>query len=148
MTRFWSQIHLIAAREAQCAFVDLAVDTLRRVDPFGAMVAAGVLVLHRPLDGLAGMYLPGDPASDTRPGVLINVVHPISKRRYTAAHELAHHRRDRQVVLDAETEWIARGARPTSDRERIAVAFAAWFLMPRRLVTATMQRLGIAVTDT
>ncbi len=143
MTLPWSQVHLIAAREAERAFRDLAVDTSRRIDPFDALQAAGVLVIRRPLDGLAGMYLPGDPARGDRPGVLINVLHPISKQRFSAAHELAHHRRDREIVLDVETEWVARGSELLTDQERIAEAFAAWFLMPKRLVTATLQHLGL-----
>jgi predicted secreted protein len=93
------------------------------------------------------MYLPGDPTRGDRPGVLINVLHPLSKQRFTAAHELAHHRRDREVVLDVETEWIARGSELPTDRERIAEAFAAWFLMPRRLVSATLQQLGLRTED-
>lgn len=136
----WDRVHLIAAREAARAFLQLGVDTTRRVDPFAALEAEGVLALRRPLDRVAGMYLPGDGG---RPGALINVLHPPSKQRFTAAHELAHHRRDRLAVLDQETEWIARGVGPESDRERIAEAFAAWFLMPRRLVEATLSRLGL-----
>jgi predicted secreted protein len=71
------------------------------------------------------------------------VVHPATKQRFTAAHELLHHRRDREAVVDNETEWIARGEDRSSDRERLAEAFAAWFLMPKRLVETNLIRLGV-----
>lgn len=143
MALLWDQVHRIAAREAARAFLQFGIDRTRRIDPFAALEAAGVLAMRRPLDRLAGLYLPGDKTGDGRPGVLINVNHPPSKQRFTAAHELAHHRRDHQAVLDEDTEWIARGKSPTSDRERIAEAFAAWFLMPRRLVNVALDRLGL-----
>jgi predicted secreted protein len=75
-------------------------------------------------------------------GALINVVHPASKQRYTAAHELAHHRRDRSVVLDEDTEWLGRDDGNHSDREKFAEAFASWFLMPMQLVAVTLRSLG------
>lgn len=79
------------------------------------------------------------------PGVLIHAGHPLSKQRYTAAHELCHHRRDHATILDEDTEWLTRGEDRQSDRERIAEAFAAWFLMPLTLVRQVIARLGIAV---
>src|SRR5205823_4956456 len=104
----WSRVHLIAAMEASRAHRELQVDPSRRVDPFEALETAGVLVMRQPLDRLAGLYLPRAQVGGSKPGVLINAVHPLSKQRFTAAHELAHHRRDRQAVLDADTEWIGR----------------------------------------
>ncbi len=141
----WSQMHLAAAMEAERSFLDLSIDTSRRVDPFAALVASGVIVLRRPLDRLAGIYLPANGVLGSRPGVLVNVQHPTTKQRYTAAHELAHHRRDHELALDEETEWIARGEHPASDTERFAEAFAAWFLMPKRLVIGTLDKLGVPV---
>lgn len=143
MTLSWDHVHRIAAREAARVFLQLGIDRSRRIDPFAALEAQGVLVMRRPLDRLAGLYLPGQTRGGGRPGVLVNVNHPPSKQRFTAAHELAHHRRDRQAVLDEETEWIARGDAPAPDRERVAEAFAAWFLMPKRLVEVTLDKLGL-----
>ncbi len=139
----WQQVHLIAATEAARAHREMSVDPARPIDPFAALDRAGVLVFRRRLDGVAGLYLPGDVAGGV-PGVLINVAHPPTKQRFTAAHELWHHRRDREVVFDTETEWIARGEDHHADRERLAEAFAAWFLMPRQLVTASLARLGLS----
>ncbi len=144
MSLSWSRIHLLAAREASRAHRDLDVDTTRQIDPFAALERAGVLVLRRRLDHLAGLYLPPDPRDGRDvPAVLVNVAHPPSKQRFTAAHELGHHRRDHDVSLDNDTEWLARGEAPASERERMAEAFAAWFLMPKRLVVATLAALDL-----
>ena len=147
MVLSWPQVHRVAAREAARAHLELGIDTSRRVDPFVALEAEGVLVMRRPLHGVAGLYLPGNRVEGTRPGVLINVSHPVSKQRFTAAHELAHHRRDRDLILDEETDWIARGVAPELDRERIAESFASFFLMPRRLIEATLKSLGVRPND-
>lgn len=147
MALSWRQVHLAAAAEAVRAHRDLGIDSSRPVDPLAALDAAGVLVFRRRLDGVAGLYLPGD-ATGGAPGVLINVVHPPTKQRFTAAHELWHHRRDRMVALDTETEWIARGGQqPHPDRERLAEAFAAWFLMPRKLVEASVGQLRLNLVE-
>ena len=146
MVLSWRQVHTAAAAEAARAHRQLGIDPTLPVDALGALHTAGILVLRRRLDGVAGLYLPGDAAGGI-PGVLINVVHPPTKQRFTAAHELWHHRRDRAVVLDTETEWIARGEDRHSDRERLAEAFAAWFLMPRRLVAASLALLDLKVAE-
>lgn len=140
----WSQVHLLAAREAARAHRALHVDTTRQIDPFAALAAAGVLVLRRRLDHLAGLYLPPEPSEGrVVPAVLINVAHVPSRQRFTAAHELCHHLRDHTIILDSETELLTRGEIPASDRERIAEAFAAWFLMPKRLVLSSLATLGL-----
>jgi Zn-dependent peptidase ImmA (M78 family)/predicted secreted protein len=101
--------------------------------------------MRQPLDRLAGAYLPGSSTRGDQAGVLINVAHPPSRQRYTAAHELWHHRRDRAIIFDADTDWLARGEDGDSDRERLAEAFASWFLMPKRLVESMMAMLGLNV---
>lgn len=143
----WRTIHLAAATEAARAHRDLAIDTSQRIDPFAALEKSGIFAMRRRLDGLAGLYIPAEPNGDGLPGVLINAAHPLSKQRFTAAHELSHHRRDHAVVFDEDTEWFGRGGRPASDRERFAEAFAAWFLMPKRLVQATLTSLGLQAND-
>ncbi len=145
MAMSWNQVHLIAAREALEAHRTLRSDLSQRVDPFAALTTAGVVVFRRPLGRLAGAYIVANSADGSPPGVLIHSGHPLSRQRYTAAHELCHHRRDRSNIFDEDTEWLSRGEDRQSDRERIAEAFAAWFLMPRRLVTSVISRLGIAV---
>jgi Zn-dependent peptidase ImmA (M78 family) len=140
----WTQIHRIAAAEAIRSHRDLGFDTLRPIDPFSALYRSGVIVMRQPLERLSGAYLPANAADGTTPGVLINVAHPLSRQRYTAAHELWHHRRDSDAVFDIDTEWLARGSRKASDRERLADAFASWFLMPKSLINVSLSRLGIS----
>lgn len=147
MPQSWQAVHRIAAAEAMRAHRDLEIDTTRPIDPFLALERSGVLVMRQRMDRLAGAYLPANPADGSPPGVLVNVDHPLSRQRYTAAHELWHHRRDRDLIFDAETEWIGRGEDQREDqrseRERLAEAFASWFLMPRRLVDTTIERLNL-----
>jgi len=143
VARSWRAVHRIAAAEAMRAHRELGIDTTRPIDPFFALERSGVLVMRQPMDRLAGAYLPANLVDGSPPGVLINVSHPPSRQRYTAAHELWHHRRDRDLIFDAETEWIARGEDGGPERERFAEAFAAWFLMPRQLVAVTMDLLGL-----
>jgi len=143
----WREIHIQAAREAERAHRELDVDTSRRIDPFVALAQSGVIVMRRRLDGLAGIYMPGNADDASPPGVMINAAHPLSKQRFTAAHELAHHRRDRSFTLDADTEWAGRGEHSSSDRERFAEAFAAWYLMPRSLVRAGLSELSLRASD-
>lgn len=143
MPQPWTAIHRVAAAESIRAHRELGIDTSRPIDPFLALQRSGVLVMRQPLDHLAGAYLPATSTGGGHPGVLVNVAHSPSRQRYTAAHELWHHRRDRDIVLDADTEWLARGEDGESDRERLAEAFASWFLMPKRLVESTLVMLGV-----
>lgn len=145
MALTWAQVHRLAMLEAARAFSQLGIDRTLRIDPFRALEAEGVLVIRRPLDHLAGIYLPAGGSGDGAPGVLVNISHPVSRQRFTAAHELAHHRRDREAVLDEDTEFIARGETSLLDRERIADAFAAWFLMPKELISHSLLKLGLDV---
>lgn len=139
----WRALHLAAFREATRAHVELGIDRAGRIDPIAALVQSGVVVLLRALNGVAGVYLPGNQEDGVPAGVLVNVQHPLAKQRYTAAHELGHHRKDRMAILDVDTEWLDYGVAPTTDRERLAEAFAAWFLMPRELMETVATRLQI-----
>ncbi len=143
MVLTWRKLHLAAMAEARRAHRELEIDVTQHIDPFAALESAGVLVFRRQLDSLAGVYIPGEYSDIGQPGVLINASHPLSRQRYTAAHELSHHRRDRQLVLDLDTEWLPRGDRPISETERFAEAFAAWFLMPRQLVQGMLETLNL-----
>lgn len=138
-----SQIHLGAVLEARRAHRNLGIDPTRRIDPFEALQRSGVVVIRQRLDNVAGLYLPGEPNEGRPDGILINSAHPLSKQRYTAAHELSHHLHDRQAVLDADTDWLARNGAGQSAKELFAEVFAAWFLMPKQLVQSTLVRLEI-----
>jgi Zn-dependent peptidase ImmA (M78 family)/predicted secreted protein len=146
----WQTVHLASFREASRVHRELRIDTSAPIDPFDALERLGVWVVRRPLDGAAGLYLPGRSAGQAV-GVLINARHPLIKQRYTAAHELGHHVqesqgvavRDRRGVVDSDTELGLREGDRSTDRERFAETFAAWFLMPKRLVISAVKELGI-----
>jgi Zn-dependent peptidase ImmA (M78 family)/predicted secreted protein len=139
----WQSIHLVAYREASRLQHELEIDLTQVVDPFAALTALGVVVMRRPLESAAGMYLPPNLTVGSPPGVLINVRHPLAKQRFTAAHELGHHRRDTTAVFDGDTELLPRHDDRHAEIEKLAEAFAAWFLMPKPLINAALTALSV-----
>ncbi len=139
-----ARVRLAARRDVARAYLSLNVDTSRQIDPFAALDSAGVLVFRRRLDHLAGLYLPRDLQEGRDvPAVLINLAHPLSKQRFTAAHELGHHLRNRDVSFDSDTELLAREEAPSTDRE----TFAAYFLMPEHLVKSMLTARDLRADD-
>jgi predicted secreted protein len=143
----WQSIHLAAFREASRLHHELGIDITRVVDPFAALAALGVVVMRRPLERAAGIYLPRNDGPGVPPGVLINSRHPLAKQRFTAAHELGHHRRDAAAVFDSDTELLPRRDDRHAEVENLAETFAAWFLMPKPLVSTALAGLGVRAAD-
>lgn len=111
-----------------------------RIDIFDVIARLNLPLILRPLDGLLGAYL-RDPA----PGVLVTTKRPLSVQRFTAAHELGHHRLGHKPSLDDES--ILRRApfaagRGDNVQEAEADAFAAAFLLPRWLVAWHCEQHG------
>lgn len=117
---------------------DLAIDTFGRVDVFEAISALGMRLVFRPLDNCAGFYIP---PRGSRAGIAINSRHPLALQRYTAAHELGHHIFEHGEQVDRDSE-VASGARGATPQERLAEAFAAWFLVPPEAAEVTFQRIA------
>lgn len=92
------------------------------INPFQILADMGVAFSMRPFHKLEGVYMPAD-GSDDIPIVGINLDRPITRQRYTAAHELCHHLHDSNnrfmCALGTKTriEWFAEN-------------FAAALLMP------------------
>lgn len=109
-----------------------------RIDVFGAIDQFGLPLMFQPLDGLLGAYLVKPSA-----GVLITTRRPLAIRRYTAAHELGHHRLGHEPSLDGE-DLIARtpfvDRLGYDEREAEADAFATAFLLPIWFVNGQMRR--------
>lgn len=119
---------------------DLNIDLDAQVDVFEAIHHAGLLLAFEPFPRLSGAYIA---ETDGQSGVVINASHPLSRQRFTAAHELAHHRLGHGSRVDPEIEPLHRwGGRQPNDDEMVAESFAAWFLMPRPLVRSELARLG------
>jgi hypothetical protein len=152
----WLEAHRLANVAAAQAHHDLHVDTSHwRIDVTAAIARANVLLLWRPLPRLFGAYInePGD-----RPGMLVNSQLSFAVGRHTAAHELGHHRFRHPTRYDGDLAVtdaddvrdgpVVLGAQSTRHNwpnvEKVAEAFAAWFLMPRQSVLAGLRLLGIA----
>jgi Zn-dependent peptidase ImmA (M78 family)/fido (protein-threonine AMPylation protein) len=75
---------------------------------------------------LEGLYIPAENATDIAV-VGINWNRPISRQRFSAAHELCHHLKD----LKTSTGSILCAVNSNSEIERYAEKFAAELLMPR-----------------
>lgn len=127
---------LFAALKAHRRF---NIDTTRWVDVFACIHAADLVLGFQKLPKLAGMYL-----AELQPGILINSNHPLSRQRYTAAHELAHYLNHDESTVDTEVDLFDGNVPQKTDAEMIADAFASWFLMPEALVMASLTRLGLA----
>ena len=92
------------------------------VNPFAILVDCGVAFSFRPFDKYEGLYFPSEGEGDV-PVVGINLDRPITRQRFTAAHELCHH------LKDAGSGVVCPiGSR--SAIERYAENFAAALLMP------------------
>ena len=136
----WSEAHREAIIAAADAREELQLDSFERIDIFEALVQDGLKVMFRPLQGVAAFYEP--PRQTASAGVLINSKHPLALQRYSGAHEYGHHvfKHGRQVDRDGEL-GAKRGT--LTHEERLAEAFAAWFLMPPEAARAALVRLGI-----
>jgi Zn-dependent peptidase ImmA (M78 family) len=111
-----------------------------RIDVFGTLVACGVPLLFKPLDGLLGVFI-----SDPTPGVLITTQRGLSIQRFTGAHELGHFRLHHRPSLDDESILRRSPFLATSsydEQELEADAFASAFLLPRWLFAVHFQRQG------
>ncbi len=68
------------------------------INPFQMLLDEGVLFFFSEFSNLDGIYLPAS-GQDDIPLVGINLNRPITRQRFTAAHELCHHLRDAERQL-------------------------------------------------
>lgn len=95
------------------------------IDPFKMMREYGIVYQFMEFEDLEGIYLvPED--DDDIPLVGINYKRKITRQRFTAAHELCHHLKDRR------NEVCPKGG-TRNEIERFAEQFAAELLMPKKL---------------
>lgn len=154
----WSDANRIANIASAQAHARLSVDLSgTRVDVIEALRTAGIEVMWQPMPRLFGALI-DEPGG--APGVLINSGLPRAARRHTAAHELGHWYLAHSTSVDDgstidtvfgdQIDSIPPGSRRRSwpDQEKAAESFAAWFLMPRRVVASALTVLGIARPST
>lgn len=142
----WSMANRIAHIAATQAHDELGIDPrILPIETSESIARAGVSLMYRPLPSLFGAYI-ADPQA---PGILINCRLDRAVRRHTAAHELGHHQLRHGTVYDGGAD--SDDAEPPvvlsrlPDHEKIAEAFAVWFLMPLagvRAVLGTMVASG------
>ena len=116
------------------------VDRQRRIDVFDILREVSSEVFFRPLRKVCGAYLPSE---GPVPAVLINSNMPLSRQRYTAAHEFGHLFLGHKVVsLDEVVGTTFEERKHWTDEENIAETFAAFFLMPMGLVETSLRELN------
>jgi hypothetical protein len=149
----WHDAHRMANIAAAQAHARLAVDlTGPRVDVVGAIRRADIELMWRPFPNLFGAFL-NEPVGT--PGIIVNAALPRGARRHTAAHELGHAQLAHSTSVDDgstidtvfadEVDAIPPASRRRAwpDQEKAAEAFAAWFLMPRRVVAGALRILDL-----
>lgn len=92
------------------------------INPFKMLKDEGILFSLMDFKNLEGVYIPASTPEDI-PVVGINVNRPITRQRYSAAHELCHHFRDADKQISCPI-----GA--NNAVEMFAEGFAAALLMP------------------
>ena len=137
----WKTAHQMAMIRAAQFMRDAGAEGSEYVDVFAILAAAGVTCMAQPLDGLAGAYV--GPTS-SGPAVIVNSDLGEIALRQTAAHEAGHHAFGHSDRLDerADPDHGTLGT-PLPNEEKLAEAFAAWLLMPRRAVLAAMCRAQV-----
>ena len=137
-----AQLVSAAAGAALQAHKRYGIDRTKRVEVFSVLRHVAGEVFFRPLKKICGAYLP---AGSCPPGVLINSNLPLSRQRYTAAHEFGHLFLGHSAVsVDQMTGVSPEERRNWSDEENIAEMFAAFFLMPQALVDTSLRELNIS----
>ena len=92
------------------------------INPFQMLKDEGVLFSFMDFKKLEGVYIPASSEDDV-PVVGINANRPITRQRYSAAHELCHHFRDADKEISCPI-----GSKNVI--EKFAERFAAALLMP------------------
>lgn len=107
------------------------------IDPFNILKSSGVKYTLSDFDKLEGLYLlPDDIKSSRSFGIVgINKNRPISRQRFTAAHELCHHLKDCESVICKQ-----------GDRDEIEIfanKFAAELLIPTSILASLIQEMEL-----
>ncbi|MEG2268677.1 MAG: ImmA/IrrE family metallo-endopeptidase, partial [Acinetobacter sp.] len=115
------------------------------INPFQVLADEGIAFSFRHFDKYEGAYIPAASPDDV-PVVGINIGRPITRQRYTAAHELCHH------IKDSGHDPFACKINGQSSIERYAESFASELLMPtnelERQVSYYLQNGTVAFDDT
>jgi Zn-dependent peptidase ImmA (M78 family) len=140
VTLNWSVAHRMAMMAANQTHRDVGVARDDYIDVFAALEAIGVCCVAQPLRGLAGAY--AAPEADGPAVILSSRLDEITMR-HTAAHELGHHAFLHGSKVDERVDPDSVGLGGSwPDEEKLAEAFAPWFLMPLPAVRTAIRRSG------
>lgn len=103
------------------------------INPFAFLKKEGILFILADFHKLEGVYIPATQTGDI-PLVGINGNRPITRQRFTAAHELCHHFRD----ADKQISCPISGKKNST--EQFAEKFAAAVLMPIQEMRAQVNK--------
>jgi Zn-dependent peptidase ImmA (M78 family)/predicted secreted protein len=124
----WFTAQRVGLLGASRALRELEIDRTRWIDVFSAIEREEIILAFRNMPRLAGAFLD---QPNAQPGIIVNAAQPVHRQRYTAAHEYGHYRLQHSTAIDFDLDSRTRGAVP--DHEKVADAFASWFLAPRDL---------------
>ena len=102
------------------------------INPFQILTNLGIPFVLRPFKKYEGIYIPAAGEGDF-PIVGINLNRPITRQRYTAAHELCHH------LKDVRSGFMC-AINAKSEIEKYAEAFASELLMPTAELRKQVQK--------
>ena len=102
------------------------------INPFEIIRHHGILFTLKPFKKYEGVYIPPNDEKDI-PVIAINAKRPITRQRYTAAHELCH------FLKDTNNSFVCNSS-PRSIVEKYAEAFASELLMPQEYLRAEAQK--------
>lgn len=134
----------IATAEASRLLNEFEFSYTEPIDIFKIIEEKQIVLNFQKLDSLAGAYLPESPSS--LPGILINENLPLTRQRYTAAHELCHFIRKDSTSFDTSSELFMNEYK-RDEKEQIAEEFASNILMPRRLINNILEQIGVTNRD-
>jgi len=100
------------------------------LDPFELLSKNGILYQFRDFEKLEGIYIVPEDDNDL-PIIGINNNRPITRQRFTAAHEFCHHIKDRACPIGGKKDR----------NERFADGFASELLMPRDYINKRRKRI-------
>jgi hypothetical protein len=135
----WEQAHQLARLRAAHFQKDLGIVPTQRIDVFGVIRDADLLLAFEPMPRLSGAYFAAERA------ILINANTHSHGSASQSDHELGHFAFGHGSSVDPLTDPLSRwgGSSRWRPEEKQAETFSAWFLMPKQLVSQSLDQLGL-----
>ena len=127
-------------RVATQQHVQLRIDLDQRIDILQVIRDQGLSLMFQPLEKAYGSYF----MIGQKAGILLNSHHSPNLQRYTAAHEYGHHVMGHKPSIDDAQDIETPMTTFDKVQEIEAQAFAAYFLMPLRLVNLHIAKLHLS----